>query len=1225
MAHENLVPIPPGRNNVWFRRTSSDQVIVFVHGVLSDSHSCWTSTREGNSVYWPDLIARDKRFQNVNIFLGGYYTAVDSVRYEIRNSADELRGALHRKDADGSPSVMDKRDIIFLCHSTGGLVVRYMLNANYAEFTDKRVGLILIASPSGGSPWANLFSLVTGLYGHRLGKQLKRNHWTVREIDVRFRALVHEKRIPNLFGIEAYENHFIIHRKWLPNTMVMVTENSAAHYFGPPILLRATDHFTSVKPTDINHPSHELVVDFFSSNFANPNHPTGISLDSLIPVDADEVNRHFVGREDIRQVINESLQALEPSLPLTNDADRRGIRLFWLHGLGGMGKTWIILRTIIDLHQYAGDRSRFALVDFRLEGIVREPRELFDRVASRLTDVFGAEALIAYTNERSALEAVWAEHRKHQDEFDELLTILGTLGPDWEDKLSRLPLETLLLSGERKMRLLRPTVAVLKARGLWADTAVELRKQLDTVKGRPHRYDLPFDDLVGEWFSTCHPEVSRRIAAPSRCLAEALQACIRSLSELGPLLLAFDTFELVPPPVDSWLKFALLPLVRASSPVLVVIASRWSLDSRADVFDRHSWRELIPRTRFKTVDFNSELELVPKEIEQLLRTHGYTGELGQLSQQFARATLGVPLSISILINLVDRDSALKELSNFTLAGLSKSAARDTLLGEVSKRFLEELGHQRDSASDFYDIIMVTILGRLSLSLLSQVWDRADPENRIDELSKKYSIFSDRDIHPTVKRYLRDTWRKWPPPQLAAISKRLLDRFEEIQTLPPFSTPEWEEQIVEYLNVFSWSERDEVIFDIARYMCLFHVYSRNFRPLLEIAEELLPLSAEAERGKNFLSMFDAAIMSFIPATAWEWLAQLKTHSWTLHDRACRDLTLAIHRYDDDPKARLRRFESAFEVLSGDLQRQESVISSYLSVAKKSSDRVAVDRAYEWCVRHKISERDYWDDDLYWIMHDAQKYDQAHKYCQRVLRKEQTSIPARVFLAHVLSVHLGHHDEAEKLMREGLVMRPDDANLNYFLAEILETQTEGLRQAAHHYEAALRVFKGEGRERMQERLLRTLAQLEGGEHKATYVRHVEDALSTASWDLLNNAAWNLYRKFPSEINLAERAARSSVEHETNANAAHTLAAILVRQDKWPDADHWVKVWLDLIEPESLKPGWNDFVFLFEDAVRFGRSGQLIEILRRRAEDPIVAAIIEALEHAMRGSVFGVTWPG
>jgi len=252
-----------GRNNLWYRYSDSETVLIFVHGVLSDSRSCWLSAGEGGT-YWPRLVAEDSSFGEAGIYLGGYYTAVDAGRYEIRNAADELFSALNR---GGTSSVLARNRLIFVCHSTGGLVVRHILTTNDHLFLNKTVGLVLIASPSYGSRWANRARWLTSFYGHSIGKQLASGHWTVKEIDAQFKNLLNERRIPKLVGVEAYENHFIFHRKWLPDKQVIVTEESVGRYFGSPILLRNTDHFSTVKPTSREHPSYELLGDFFEKHF----------------------------------------------------------------------------------------------------------------------------------------------------------------------------------------------------------------------------------------------------------------------------------------------------------------------------------------------------------------------------------------------------------------------------------------------------------------------------------------------------------------------------------------------------------------------------------------------------------------------------------------------------------------------------------------------------------------------------------------------------------------------------------------------------------------------------------------------------------------------------------------------------------------------------------------------------------------------------------------------
>ena len=260
---------PEGKNNLWYEYNDSDTVIVFVHGILSDSRGCWLYEEKANpenNRYWPELILEDGRIGKVSIFLAGFYTAFDSGDYKIQDCEKEIFAALQRTDKEGRIPPISKKNMVFLCHSTGGIVVRYMLEREQAAFKDKNIGLILIASPSYGSELENKLDWLAALYNQQLGRQLKWGNAELKDIDDRFRDLLNDKKIPHLFGTEAYENHFIIHKKFLPDKIRVVTKESAGRYFGAPVLLRNTNHFSAVKPNDFDHPAHELLLDFWQKH-----------------------------------------------------------------------------------------------------------------------------------------------------------------------------------------------------------------------------------------------------------------------------------------------------------------------------------------------------------------------------------------------------------------------------------------------------------------------------------------------------------------------------------------------------------------------------------------------------------------------------------------------------------------------------------------------------------------------------------------------------------------------------------------------------------------------------------------------------------------------------------------------------------------------------------------------------------------------------------------------
>jgi hypothetical protein len=176
-------------NNTWYRHKGADTVVVFVHGIFSNSRDCWTSE---NETYWPTLLESDHRAGSPDIFLGGYYTALDAAGYDLHACAGELKGALLRADAEKHwEGPLTYPRMVFVCHSTGGIVVRYLLERFSNEFKGKTIGLLLISSPSKGSRLADVLAPLAEIYGNKLGEQLQWSNDSLVDLDRRFKDLVH--------------------------------------------------------------------------------------------------------------------------------------------------------------------------------------------------------------------------------------------------------------------------------------------------------------------------------------------------------------------------------------------------------------------------------------------------------------------------------------------------------------------------------------------------------------------------------------------------------------------------------------------------------------------------------------------------------------------------------------------------------------------------------------------------------------------------------------------------------------------------------------------------------------------------------------------------------------------------------------------------------------------------------------------------------------------------
>lgn len=247
----------------WYQANSSSTVFVFVHGIFSNSIECWTSK---SGVYWPQLLRSDARFGSPSIYLGSYHTDYASGLYRVPDAATELLTYMRVKDPRGRMPMLDKPNIVFIAHSTGGLVVRYMLERNQELFKSKHIGLVLLASPSRGSAWADRMKLIRKAFGNRMAGQLERDNDFLADLDGRFFDLVMQKRLPGLVGIDLFENNFVVAGPLFHSAHVVSAQDSAS-YFGAYKIIPDSDHFTIAKPTWLGHPSHQYLLDFYETVF----------------------------------------------------------------------------------------------------------------------------------------------------------------------------------------------------------------------------------------------------------------------------------------------------------------------------------------------------------------------------------------------------------------------------------------------------------------------------------------------------------------------------------------------------------------------------------------------------------------------------------------------------------------------------------------------------------------------------------------------------------------------------------------------------------------------------------------------------------------------------------------------------------------------------------------------------------------------------------------------
>ena len=140
-------------SEVVVRHPAASTVLVFVHGLGGDGMSTWTAP---NGTYWPTLIRDDPRLSRFDVYVYQYATRMLGECMPITDVANDLR---LRLDDDGI--FQRYRNVVFVAHSMGGLVVRQFLLRNRERVAAEVPAIVLYATPSAGSSKADIARIVS--------------------------------------------------------------------------------------------------------------------------------------------------------------------------------------------------------------------------------------------------------------------------------------------------------------------------------------------------------------------------------------------------------------------------------------------------------------------------------------------------------------------------------------------------------------------------------------------------------------------------------------------------------------------------------------------------------------------------------------------------------------------------------------------------------------------------------------------------------------------------------------------------------------------------------------------------------------------------------------------------------------------------------------------------------------------------------------------------------
>jgi tetratricopeptide (TPR) repeat protein len=936
-----------------------------------------------------------------------------------------------------------------------------------------------------------------------------------------------------------------------------------------------------------------------------------------LPELASDLITKFVGREglltDFRLALRGLMARAGASVELAHEST---VQMLWVHGFGGMGKSWFIRRACVEVTEAFGTTAKVGLVDWHSFAWHRPastpPRtalEMFDAIAYRLAKLYGVEALNDYWRTKDDLHGLWALQREWRDKFDEALVFLQNNGPGWRDKYVR-P-ETHGEALEFEIRLER-TEQILEHYGVVDEAAPDFSKRLARLRRTMPRHEAPTDGLFERWLGLFSDDAN--VVQPTRRLADILVSTIRALARADYLILALDTCELLElHPLQDWLRYVFAQLIDGHSRLILLVGSRQRAD--VDATRRDSWSEAIEPKRFKQLDLD-DVPFTRGDIATLLTNHGVSSpEISRLADHLFDLTLGVPLAVASIFDFYrqheDGCERLEDLLDRPVPDRPHDLARDHMITEVAERFLL---HLRDRPRERADIMKLALLLRADESILAKVWG-GQPAVRLRELADRYTLLSNGDLHPTVRKYLREHWRAAAGEEVSAVATELLNAHGSVMSDDDSLSPS-EEMLAERTNLLSWIKAEDAYGDIARAMAVSLAFGYDVEPLWTLLREIRPGRARNSALRSFaLANEPWFSCSGIPTIIYQWL-QRECVSGPPLERGCFEILQALKLNEEqDYSGATKSFHWAFAELGAKLPRERYLLNAYFrAVMGLGQENVEGAReAIEWCRKLGFSMGSQWNHDYYWVLHNSKYYDQVVAYCERVIREDPTELDAVACLAHVRGAHMNDLPGAEATLRKAVSDNAGDVNLHWFLADTLDRQNRS-EEAEKEY---LFVQKWVVSSKDVLAVSAALAHLYlkcGQPAKAAKTYRPLLGRTDISASDLNSIAWALYESNDGDLREARRLAARAVELSPDDLAAvQTYAAILIRIDAWHEALPLLRRFLAVASAERWREHWHEDKLMLQDAYRFGHAAELANLMQEAPAAPELDALRSALRTA------------
>jgi pimeloyl-ACP methyl ester carboxylesterase len=307
------------------------RVIVFVHG-LHGSRESW---RASNGAYWPDMVRADPRFAFSDIVVAEYPTPASNGKMSSLQLSDVLWNRLKQDH------VWDHREVVFLAHSLGGILVEEMLLRHPADAAKVRF-IVSYGTPHEGSSIARIASIydkdpllgdLSDTSDNTFLTQLE-NDWRGRDSVNgihRFCAYEGEDTMP--------ESRFGRYLKAHARVVSYFSATYGCDVTTPPQEIRA-DHLNMIRPLDRNSAAYDFFYRVYRDNPVLEEHlvtretvvagleascdQPNASADFAVPMALDSALREKVVAASASLVDAKDLRDVNPNPPSVTRVDPDG-------------------------------------------------------------------------------------------------------------------------------------------------------------------------------------------------------------------------------------------------------------------------------------------------------------------------------------------------------------------------------------------------------------------------------------------------------------------------------------------------------------------------------------------------------------------------------------------------------------------------------------------------------------------------------------------------------------------------------------------------------------------------------------------------------------------------------------------------------------------------------------------------------------------------------------